>query len=128
MNASITKIFRFEAAHRLPDHDGQCRNLHGHTYKVEITISGNIQTSGPQNGMVLDFGHISKIWKSRLEPRLDHQYLNETIDPTPTAERLSIVISTVMTDGLNRLSVEGLELISVRVWETETAYAEYFGD
>jgi len=128
VNVSVTKIFRFEAAHRLPDHDGQCRNLHGHTYKVEVTVSGEIHTSGPQNGMVIDFGRISKIWKTRLEPRLDHQYLNETIDPYPTAERLAIVISTVITDEFTAPAFEGLELVSIRVWETETAYAEYFGD
>lgn len=127
MSTSITKIFRFEAAHKLPNHDGKCRNLHGHTYKVEVTVAGDLVTTGPQEGMVVDFGYLSRIWKERLESRLDHQYLND-VDPIPTAERIAEFIHVVFSDGLAALDREDLELVSIRVWETETSYAEYFGD
>lgn len=73
----IFKEFTFDAAHQLPDHEGKCANLHGHTYKLQVCVSGPIKQSlgAPDDGMVVDFSVISDIWKTRLEPRLDHALL-----------------------------------------------------
>lgn len=111
-----TKIFSFDAAHFLPKHEGKCHNLHGHTYKVEVTVRGPIQTEGPACGMVMDFGDL----KERVLPvieSLDHQSLN-TFFENPTAENLAAFLgedlSTVLPD-----------LHAVKVWETPTSYVEW---
>lgn len=69
--ASITKIFRFEAAHHLPDHQGKCARLHGHSYKLEVMLRGAIKDSvgASDNGMVMDFGDISQIVKGAVMTR-----------------------------------------------------------
>lgn len=73
----ISKDFgTFDAAHQLPLHDGKCANLHGHTYRVEATFSGLIETgANPQQGMVVDFGVVKDIYKRRVETRLDHSLI-----------------------------------------------------
>ena len=64
MTTSITKRFTFEAAHSIPHHTGKCKNLHGHSYILEITVTGPIQESGPEMGMVMDFTEISNVSQS----------------------------------------------------------------
>lgn len=75
---AITKdLGYFAAAHVLTLHNGGCANLHGHNYKVEVTIMGEVleSESHPSAGMLIDFGHIKKIWKDIIEPKLDHAML-----------------------------------------------------
>lgn len=62
-----TKEFRFEAAHRLMLHEGACRNLHGHSYRLVVTIAGERKKAGPATDMVLDFSVLSTIVKGFLE-------------------------------------------------------------
>lgn len=119
MKATIGKQFRFEAAHRLPYHDGKCKNIHGHSYKVEIILFGDIQTEGPKQGMVVDFGDLSSYWKVVLDPLLDHQLLNVFL-PNPTAELLAVWIYNKLGETSFSNLVE-----RVRVWETPTSYAEF---
>lgn len=121
MKVSVTKSFTFDAAHQLPDHDGKCRSLHGHTWRVDITISGPIIEGGPKNGMVLDFGDLSELWRISFETHLDHKFLNESYNNYPTSERLAVQIFTAIDNwiGISEMKVE-----SVRVWETPTGYAE----
>ena len=58
----VYKEFRFEAAHRLPHHDGKCRRLHGHSWIGRIYVEGEqLQTEGAQKGMVIDFGKITEL-------------------------------------------------------------------
>jgi len=57
----ITKEYRFEAAHRLMEHQGACANIHGHSYKVEITLSGWLRPEGAARGMVLDFQDLNAV-------------------------------------------------------------------
>lgn len=123
----IAKRWTFDAAHMLPNHDGKCARLHGHTYVVEVMVEGALQTSGPAEGMVVDFYHLSAIWKNELEPMLDHRYLNDTIPgawhPT-TAENISRCIANYFTYELALLRPP-VRLYAVRVWETPTGYAEF---
>lgn len=139
MKASVCKTFQFHAAHRLLNHGGKCRNLHGHTYRVDISVFGEIQEeAGPSQGMVLDFDDLKRAW-SKLEPLLDHKTLLDFHDPLfqaisavnpealgyeldvpPTAENLAGIIR----DGLG---LGGVHAEYVRVWETPTSYAEVAG-
>lgn len=93
MRATLTKEFRFEAAHVLPNHDGKCARPHGHSYRVVVELEGEVQAagSGPEEGMVTDFSKVKEAWK-QIEPLLDHQNLNETIGPDvgpTTAENIA---------------------------------------
>jgi 6-pyruvoyltetrahydropterin/6-carboxytetrahydropterin synthase len=117
--ATICKEFTFDAAHRLPHHDGKCAQPHGHTYRVRVYAHGPIQEDGPKAGMVQDFGDIKAAWQEHCEPLLDHQDLNISLAhlPCTTAEWIAWwVLGTLLGH------VPGLE--AVRVYETPTAYAE----
>ena len=82
--ATIAKEFTFDAAHSLPNSDGPCRRLHGHTYRVQVVARGPVQPldGRPEEGMVVDFARIKDAFKRRIEIRCDHQFLNETV-PVP---------------------------------------------
>ncbi len=121
MKATVTKVFHFEAAHHLPNHDGKCRLPHGHSYRVEICCTGEIrnQRDDPKLGMVIDFADIKRVWKKELEPVLDHQDLNESIGsaiPATTAEYIAAFICSIFHGS--HVPIE-----SVTVWETVTSAA-----
>lgn len=120
MKASVTKIFTFDAAHKIPNHDGKCRELHGHTYRLEVTVKGVVDPNedNSTHGMVIDFADIKRVFKDHIEPLVDHKYLNETIPvPVTTAEVLAGWIWKVYAD-------KGMTPCSVRLWETPTSYAQ----
>lgn len=68
----ITKIFTFDSSHMLDGHDGKCQNLHGHTYKLEITVSDGIIKGGAKDGMVMDFTDLKAIVKQHITDPFDH--------------------------------------------------------
>ena len=117
MRTTITKILTFDAAHSLPEHLGKCRNVHGHTYTVEVTIEGTIDSGGPTDGMVMDFADLSSRVAELVVDPLDHRYLNDLFDFAPTAE--AVAEWTLVT-----LQRAGLPVVRVRLWETPTSYAE----
>lgn len=84
----LEKEFTFEAAHRLPYHDGKCARLHGHSYRMKIIIAASmLQESGPKTAMVQDFSEIKAVVKPLIDQYLDHHYLNDTLGTdTTTAE------------------------------------------
>jgi 6-pyruvoyltetrahydropterin/6-carboxytetrahydropterin synthase len=116
MKTSITKQFRFEAAHSLPEHSGKCRNLHGHSYLLEVTVTGDVQTSGSAAGMVIDFAELSDIVDREILSQWDHQYLNDIVSFTTSAENLA-------GECFRRLTSAGLDISRVVLWETAKAYA-----
>lgn len=125
MKTSITKIFEFEAAHHLPLYDGKCRDIHGHTYKLEVTVSSQALTkSGPKTGMVMDFGSLKEIVKTEILDHIDHTDLNTIWPQGPTAEIVCRWIFEVLDAELLRLNNSMLQLEKVRLWETSTSYAE----
>lgn len=77
MQVQLTKIFTFEMAHALPGYDGACRNLHGHSFRLEVTISGIPleQPGHPKNGMVMDFKDLKNIVKKSVIEIVDHALL-----------------------------------------------------
>src|SRR4051812_21217916 len=88
--AIISKMFSFEAAHQLQYHRSKCARPHGHSYKLEVTVRGEVKNEpgDSDHGMVLDFGDISQIVKEAIISRLDHYDLNEVTGIYPTAEYL----------------------------------------
>lgn len=117
MKVSVTKCFGFEAAHHLPRYDGDCSRLHGHSYKLQVTVSGSVDYI---TGMVMDFNVLKTIVKSNVVDKYDHQNLNEFFD-NPTAENMTMYIFKDLTDAFTHL---GLTLESVKLWETESSFAE----
>jgi len=116
----IRKLFRFEAAHRLPSHKGACRRLHGHSYKLEVGITGEVQRleSTSDWGMIMDFGDLKHIVMEEVVDVHDHQDLN-TIYPNPTAENMV----KSMAEAIQSRLPAGRFLTIVRLWETEGSYA-----
>lgn len=117
----------FAAAHRLCDHPSECRNLHGHTWEVEVTVEGAALDS---HGMLLDFGQLKSSLKRALK-HLDHSYLNElpafrgeSGDMSPTAENIARHIFKVMKSDLagHRPAVK---MTAVTVWESPRASVRY---
>ena len=117
MRTTITKILSFSAAHSLPQHEGKCRNVHGHTYTVEVTIEGQVKESGPSTGMVMDFADAGADIRRLVVDPLDHSYLNDVLDFVPTAEAMAAWMFGVLASS-------GLPVVRVRLWETPTSYAE----
>lgn len=120
----VSKAFTFDAAHHLHAYEGKCKNLHGHTYKVVFGISGYVD----EIGLTLDFGEIKTLWKDRMEPYLDHRYLNDTLPPmNTTAENMVVWIYEQMESALKDLESSmalGCRVEFVRLYETPTGYAE----
>lgn len=120
----VCKEFTFDSAHNLYEYEGKCKHLHGHTYKVIFGISGYMDPIG----MVIDFGTIKNMWKTYLEPVLDHKYLNESLPPmNTTAENMVYWIFEQMNHLLESSEAEkarGIRLEFVRLYETPTSYAE----
>lgn len=131
----ITKRYTFEAAHSLPNYEGKCSHLHGHSYKLEVTVSGIIdseeiveafQNDEPilaECGMVIDFSTLKRCIKSVVEV-YDHSNLNDHF-VLPTAEVMSVQIFKDIQHKLGNYSVR---VESVKLWETEDSYAEYRGE
>ena len=107
----ITKIFTFDSAHKLPWHKGKCKNLHGHTYKLEVTVEGPLN----EDGIVVDFGEVKKVVKKEILDKYDHKYLNDFFD-NPTAEIMA-------KDFYDVLKLD-LKIVRLRLWETPNSYAE----
>src|SRR5438128_2151922 len=107
MRTRVTRSFRFEAAHQLPWHEGKCRNLHGHSYRLEVTVEGPLN----EHGIVTDFAAVKAVVEREVIDRYDHTYLNDLMD-NPTAELLAHTI-------WKTLEAAGLGLVGVRLWETE---------
>lgn len=99
----VTKIFTFDAAHNLTNYYGKCERLHGHTYKLEVTLEGEVQG----NGMVIDFVVLKRIVKKHVLDQLDHRYLNDVVE-NPSAERMVTWIWERLND-LPRLLKEELD-------------------
>lgn len=119
---TVTKIFMFEASHHLPHYEGDCHNLHGHSYKLEVTIGGEVIESieNPKCGMIMDFKDLKQIVEKVAISKYDHSYLNDFF-PNPTAE---IMVEQIAVDIINYLP-SGTYLVSCKLWETTTSYAEF---
>lgn len=117
----IYKEITFEAAHKLPHHDGKCARLHGHSWKARIYVrSHQLITEGKKQGMVMDYGDIKNYVKPILEEYLDHYYLNESLGlENPTCE----AIAKWLFEKLESVGMSNL--YAVEIQETCTSGARY---
>lgn len=143
MIVRITKEFTFEMAHALWNYDGDCRNIHGHSYRLFVTITGTpvSEVNNTKLGMVLDFKDLKSLVKLQVVDVLDHslaicknadgdsleaiQAMYKKVfvyDFQPTSENLVIHIAGIIKDKLPT----HLKLHSVKLFETATSYAEWY--
>lgn len=122
----VTVEATFAAAHQLRNYKGKCENLHGHNYRVRVTVEG--PSLNETNGLLADFGEVKGLLREVTE-RLDHQYLNE-LEPfttiNPSAENVAWFICQEIEKGMadGDASVP-VRVAEVRVWETDTSVAAY---
>ena len=116
----VTKEFTFDSSHNLLDYVGDCARLHGHTYKLQVTVRGKVN----EIGMVLDFKDLKKIVKEGMLTMFDHHYLNSKMGFNTTAENMVVYIFDLLTLALKD---EDVEVTSVKLWETPTSFAEFRG-
>ena len=140
----LTKEFSFESAHALWGYDGKCREVHGHSYRLFVTVKGEpiSDENNPKLGMVIDFGQLKSIVAREITDRLDHSFVMRR---TPEAEALAQTMGdqfanvvlvdyqptceNMLSDFAQRISAalpEGVVLHSLRLHETATSYAEWF--
>lgn len=96
----------------LPWHPGRCRRLHGHHYRLEVTVEGPLDP----NGVVLDFDDLRSTIQRAVADRFDHRLLNDLMD-NPTAELIA-------HDAWKAIEVTGLPVVALRLWETPEAFVE----
>lgn len=117
MKTSVTKSFGFEAAHYLPDYEGACNRLHGHSYKMQVTVSGSVDE---MSGMIIDFNVLKSVVNNEVVDKYDHRYLNDFFE-NPTAENM---VQHIFRELSAKFTKMGLVLESVKLWETESSFAE----
>ena len=113
----VRRRFEFEAAHRLPDHPGKCKELHGHSYKLFVKVERPIEES---SGMVIDFSDLKVQVSELVVSRLDHIYVNDVID-NPTAERMALWIWAELKPQL-------AGLVEIELQETSNCSVIYRGE
>ena len=143
-NIRITKQFTFETGHALYGYDGKCRNVHGHSYKLSVTVIGSPITdaNNVKFGMVIDFSDLKKIVREEIVEVFDHATVfNKNtphvelakeleqrghhvilVDYQPTSENMVIDFAQKIKDRLP----ENIKLFSLRLQETESSYAEWY--
>jgi 6-pyruvoyltetrahydropterin/6-carboxytetrahydropterin synthase len=112
---AITKVFTFDSAHHLKDYEGKCKNIHGHTYKLEVTVKG----VPDNNGLVMDFHDLNDIMEDEILSKIDHRYLNELFEFNPTCEMIGLWI---WDEAAKRMVKAGCTLEKLILWETPTSY------
>lgn len=139
----LTKIFHFEMAHAILGYQGACKNIHGHSYELHVTVSGGFNSDEyiPVPGFVLDFKEIKKIVSSGIIQFLDHKlvlsaaYLAKNgdicsqenvvvLDAEPTAENMLLYIQKVIRENLPPL----IRLIELKLYETKDSYATWINN
>ncbi len=111
----ISKEFKFDSAHQLIEYNGKCENLHGHTYKLRVTLKGEID---PKSGMIIDFTILKKIVNENIIEKLDHTFLNNIVKQ-PTAEN---IIQWIWNELKNLLTGKNYKLYELILWETEDSF------
>ena len=140
----ITKQFNFETGHALYGYDGACKNVHGHSYKLSVTVIGkpSEDRSNVKYGMVIDFSDLKKIVKEEIVDRFDHATVfNETTPHIELAHELAnrghdvILVKyqptseNMVIDFAGRIKSrlpENILLHSLKLQETETSFAEWY--
>jgi 6-pyruvoyltetrahydropterin/6-carboxytetrahydropterin synthase len=147
----VTKEFTFDSAHFLPDYYGKCERMHGHTYRLQITVEGEVG----ENGLLIDFVILKKIVKKQVLDKIDHQVINDVIK-VASAENLTIWIWNQLADLKTLIQSElddpnlpesitkyfkddagkdidtsafssQIRLYEIKLWETPNSFVTYHG-
>ena len=143
-NIRITKKFNFETGHALYGYDGKCRNVHGHSYKLSVTVIGRpiTDTTNVKLGMVIDFGDLKKIVKEEIVDEFDHATVFNKNTPhvelaleltdrghnviladyQPTSENMVLDFAEKIMARLPK----NISLHSLKLQETDTSFAEWY--
>ncbi|MEB0140949.1 MULTISPECIES: 6-carboxytetrahydropterin synthase QueD [unclassified Undibacterium] len=145
---TITRKMEFDAGHRIPDHSSQCRNLHGHRYTLQITLTGEVvqQDGESDNGMIMDFGDIKALANEHLVNLWDHSFIvyekdyliknfldqlpghkTVVIDRVPTVENLAKIAFDILKPVYHDRYGRSLALTKVTLYETPNCWAEIDG-
>lgn len=141
----ITRRLEFDAGHRIPNHDSQCRHLHGHRYALEVTLEGDVisDAGAAQQGMVMDFAEVKAIAQRQVVDAWDHAFLawrgdttvldflrtipgHKTVlfDAPPTAEHLALTALRILDKAYQDKYGNNLRLATVRIYETPNCWAD----
>jgi len=137
----ITREFSFEGAHALKGYDGKCSHIHGHSYRLAVTVTGKpiAEDNSPKKGMVIDFTDLKKIVGENIIDKFDHALVMSrdaeladeiqkvygnvvVVDFQPTSEMLAIYFA----DIISRHLPDGVQLYSIKLWETEKSCASWY--
>lgn len=113
----VRKEYFFEAAHFICNHPGKCRHMHGHSYRLFVSVEGQ---PNPETGMIIDFYDLSRVVEEKIIKRLDHTFLNDLI-PLSTAENISLWI-------WQQLKPELPGLCQIELYETTDNCVIYRGE
>ncbi len=144
----ITKVVEWDMGHRVPNHKSKCRNLHGHRYRMELTLAGDLnqQSGASSEGMVLDFSDVKRHMMERVHDVLDHSFMFHEEDELlvhlfeehatdggfryisvpfiPTAENLA----KWCFDQLEGCFPPAIQIVRIRIYETPNSWADYLPD
>jgi 6-pyruvoyltetrahydropterin/6-carboxytetrahydropterin synthase len=141
----ITRRLEFDAGHRIPKHQSQCRHLHGHRYALEVTLAGDVirHINSANDGMVMDFSKVKEIARIHLVDKWDHAFLvsaddkavvdflgtlpdHKTVilDTVPTAENLARIVFDILEPIYRDVYGNQLRLEHVRLYETPNCWAD----
>ncbi len=141
----ITKAYKFDTAHSLPGHDGLCKNIHGHSYELLVTLIGEPITDpqSPKYGMVIDFKDLKRIIKGLIVDEIDHSIIlrNDApesllremkknfdrillVDYQPTSENMILDFA----ERIQKALPGNVKLHHLKLWETVTSYTEWYAE
>ncbi len=120
----VVREITFDSAHYLPGYDGPCGSMHGHTYRLQIGVSGKINQ---KTGMVVDFKHIDNVLLSDIKSVVDHKTLNDVKalcfpNQMPTAENMVFWIFELLGPYF---AARNLDLSFIKLWETPDSFAQW---
>ena len=138
----LTKEFFFEMAHALWNYDGACSNIHGHSYRLLVTVLGEPidDPSHPKNGMVMDFGELKKIVNEEIVKPFDHAVVISSLVPPDMYSKMGVMMANKMVvdyqptcenflndfqERIQKNLPSHLKLVALILHETPTSYAEW---
>jgi 6-pyruvoyltetrahydropterin/6-carboxytetrahydropterin synthase len=141
----ISKEFNFDMAHALLGYDGLCKNIHGHSYTLIVTVKGKpiVSESSPKVGMLIDFKDLKNLIKSRIIDKFDHSLVLNESTPVELKKQLEQNFDKIiytpyqpttenmiadLAEQIQALLPNELTLFSLRLRETETSFAEWFAE
>ena len=139
----LTRVFHFDMAHVLLNYPGKCKNIHGHTYRLEVTVKGMLcnEETSPKKGMLIDFSDFKNLIQEEIITRWDHALMIHQDSDTillnvlkknyekiivvsfqPTTENMICELASI----IKKILPADLQLFSLKLYETEKSFAEWY--